>query len=100
MLRRDEVTAHEAFLVKDASLKNIDAPFFKWLDENGFKCGFKKGHYDCCDWAFVNITYKLFAYGMPGVEIVKSVGGHAITLDEFYLIWNIYAKYQDLDEIM
>lgn len=95
MLRKDEVTAHEAFLVKDASLKDIDAPFFKWLDENGFKCGFKKGRYDCCNWVFVNITYKLFAYGMPGVEIVKPVGGHAITLDEFNMIWNIYAKYKD-----
>ena len=96
MLRSDDVTAHEAFVVRDRSLKDIDAPFFKWLEENGFKKGFSKGHFGC-DWAFVSITHKLFAYGMPGVSIVEETGGHAITLDEFFVVWKIYAKYEGLD---
>ena len=96
MLRRDDVTAHEAFVVRDRSLKDIDAPFFKWLEENGFKKGFSKGHFGC-DWVFVSITHKLYAYGMPGVAIVKETGGHAITLDEFFAVWKIFAKYEGLD---
>jgi|GEM_PF-1941076 len=96
MLRSDDVTAHEAFVVRDPSLKDIDAPFFKWLEENGFKKGFKKGHFGC-DWVFVSITHKLYAYGMPGVAIVKETGGHAITLEEFFEVWKIFAKYEGLD---
>jgi len=96
MLRRDDVTAHEAFVVRDSSLKDMDAPFFKWLEENGFKKGFKNGHFGC-DWVFVSITHKLYAYGMPGVAIVKETGGHAITLEEFFAVWKIFAKYDGLD---
>ena len=87
----------EAFLVKDKSLKNIDAPFYKWLRENGFSHAWHKGHYDVCDWVFVNITHKLFAYGMPGVGIVKPTGNHAITLDEFRRIYEIFAGYEGLE---
>lgn len=87
----------EAFLVRDKSLKDIDAPFYKWLSKNGFRHAWHKGHYDNCSWVFVNITHKLFAYGMPGIGIVKPIGKHAITLEEFYLIYGIYAKYEGLE---
>ena len=99
MLRRDDVTAHEAFVVRDGSFMDPDAPFFKWLEENGFKKGFKKGHFGC-DWVFVSITHKLYAYGMPGVAIVKETGGHAITLEEFFEVWKIFAKYEGLDMLV
>lgn len=89
--------APEAFLVKDPSLKDIDAPFLCWLRENDFKLAWHKGHYDSCDWVFVNITHKIFAYGMPGVQIVKPIGNHAIRVSEFLKIWNIYNKYQNLE---
>ena len=87
----------EAFLIKDPSLKDIDAPFLCWLRENGFKLAWHKGHYDVCPWVFVNITHKIFAYGMPGIKIVQAIGDHAITIDEFFTIWNIYAKYKGFD---
>lgn len=96
MLRSDDVKAYEAFVVKDWSLNDVDAPFFKWLEDNGFKKGFIKGHYGC-DWVFVSITHKLFAYGMPGVQIVTETGGHAITIEEFFVVWKIFAKYKGLD---
>lgn len=86
----------EAFLVKDESLKDINAPFFSWLRENGFKWAWYKWHYDVCDWVFVNITHKLFAYGMPGVQIVRPIGDHAITMAEFFTIYKIYEKYDNL----
>ena len=86
----------EAFLVRDESLKQFGAPFYKWLNEHGFRQAWHKGHYGC-DWVFVNITHKLFAYGMPGYGIVQPIGDHAITLDEFYQIYGIYTKYEGLE---
>ncbi len=86
----------EAFLVKDSSLSDINAPFLCWLRENGFERAWYKGHYSCCDWVYVNITHKLFAYGMPGVQITTPVGNHAITVSEFFTIYNIYDNYRDL----
>ena len=73
----------EAYLVKDKSLTDIDAPFYQWIKSIGFEHAWHKGHYDVCDWAFISIEHKLFAYGMPGIEIVKPIGGHSITIDEF-----------------
>ncbi len=85
----------EAFLIKDDSLTKTDAPFYQWLDEHHFQHAWHKGHYGC-EWVFVNISHKLFAYGMPGVEIIKSIGNHAITIDEFMTIYEIYEKYSGL----
>ena len=82
----------EAFLIKDESLKKADAAFYKWLRENSFRYAWSKGHYGM-DLVFVNITHKLYVYGMPGVEIVKPIGNHAITIDEFMSIYNIYSGY-------
>ena len=89
----------EAFLVKDKSLLNFDAPFYEWLLEQGFKHAWHKGHYGCCDWVYINITHKLFAYGMPGVPIVQAIGNHAITIDEFWTIYDIYQKYVGLEPL-
>ena len=36
----------EAFLIRDESLLDINAPFYKWLRKNGFKHAWHKGHYD------------------------------------------------------
>ena len=87
----------ESFLIKDPSLHDINAPFYKWLQENGFKYAWYKGHYDVCDWVYVNITHKLYADGMPGVSVVTPTGNHAITIEEFMLIWRIYEKYEGKD---
>ncbi|MBR4272815.1 MAG: hypothetical protein IKQ30_08255 [Bacteroidales bacterium] len=89
----------EAFLVQDDSLCDMDAPFYKWLDKNHFKHAWYKGHYSSCDWVFINITNKLYAYGMPGIEIIKPIGNHAITIDEFMQIYNIYEKYKGLSTL-
>ena len=85
-----------AFLIKDKSLLNMNAPFYTWLRNKGFTYAWCNGHYDVCDWVFVNITYKLFAFGMPGIKIVTPVGNHAITVEEFYKIYAIYEKYEGL----
>jgi hypothetical protein len=90
----------ESFLIKDPSLHDINAPFYKWLIENGFKYAWHKGHYECCDWVYVNITHKLYADGMPGIPVVTPTGNHAITIDEFFTIWKIYEKYVDKEVLV
>ncbi|MBR6251567.1 MAG: hypothetical protein IKR17_10305 [Bacteroidales bacterium] len=89
----------EAFVVKDSSLSDMDAPFYQWLKKNNFQHAWYKGHYDSCPWVFINITHKLYAYGMPGIEIIKPIGDHAITIDEFMQIYKIYDKYMGLNTL-
>ena len=31
---------------------------------------------------------------MPGIKVVQPIGNHAVTLDEFMAIYNIYKKYE------
>ena len=83
----------EAFLVCDRSLGTVDAPFFQWLREEGFTFGGYHGNYGC-PWVHVNITRKQYAYGMPGVGLAEPLGNHAITIDEFKTVYNIYKKYE------
>ena len=87
----------EAFFVRDDSLKSLDAPFYAWLSEHGFKLAWHKGHFMICDWVYVNITNKLFAYGMPGVKVVNAIGNHAISIEDFMTIYGIYEKYLQYD---
>ena len=86
----------EVFLVCDKSLGEINAPFLKWLREEGFTFSGYHGNYGCC-WAYANITRKEYAYGMPGVSLAKPLGNHAITIDEFKTIYEIYKKYEGKD---
>ena len=87
-------TGSESFLICDDSLMNIDAPFFEWLRKEGFAFAGRKGHFDVCDWAYVNITEKIFCYGMPGVPFGASTGNHAITIEEFKVIYQIFKNYE------
>ncbi len=90
-------TGSESFLICDDSLKSIDAPFYKWLKDEGFAFGGHKGHYNVCDWAYVSITKKIFGYGMPGIPFGTATGNHAITIEEFKIIYQIYKKYDGQD---
>lgn len=83
----------EAFLVCNKSLENIDAPFFKWLRDEDFTFAGKHGNFGC-HWVHINITRKQYAYGMPGVPLVKPIGNHAITIEEFMAIYGIFKKYE------
>ncbi|MBQ3391561.1 MAG: hypothetical protein IJG56_04100, partial [Clostridia bacterium] len=83
----------EAFLVCDRSLEKCDAPFFEWLRQEGFTFGGYHGNYGCW-WAYINITRRQYAYGMPGIKLVQPIGNHAITIEEFKTIYAIYKKYE------
>ena len=82
------------FLIKDNDLLNgWDAKFVKYLRKNEFKPWTKKGYFDGVNWIYVNINTKLFAFGLPGIKVLTPVGDHAITIDEFKKIYNIFKKY-------
>ena len=42
------------------------------------------------------LNSKVFAPGIPGIRVTSEIGPHAITFDEFLLIYNIYKKYEGL----
>ncbi len=83
----------EAFLVCDNSFRRNDAPFYKWLAKEGFSFGGRIGNYGC-PWIHINITRKQYTYGKPGCKVVTPIGNHAITLQEFMTIYDIYKKYE------
>jgi len=87
-------TGAESFLICDNSFKDIDAPFFSWLADEGFEFAGRKGHYDVCDWAYVNITHKIYGFGMPGVQFGNAIGNKAITIEDFKVIYQIYKRYE------
>lgn len=85
----------KAFLVRDESLGDVDSAFVKFLTTEGFKYGSNKGNFGC-PWIHVDITTKQYAYGVPDIELVGVIGNHAITIDEFMVIYEIFKKYEGL----
>lgn len=90
------------FLVKDESIKNLPDPceFYDWLMSEGFIPGWKagvhhsKGYFQgCVDWIYVNLNSKTVVPGMSGIALFEPIGNHAITVEEFRKIYEIYKKY-------
>ena len=52
------------------------------------------------DWVFVNPYSKVFAPGLRGYKVTSVVCDHAVTLEEFKVIYNIFKKYKGLDVLM
>lgn len=84
-----------AVLVYDKSLQEgYDSEFYNWLKENGFMWWGKKGFFKGCPWIYVNLNNKIYAFGMPGIPITQEFGNHAVTIEEFMTIYNIFEKYR------
>lgn len=91
-----------AILVRDESLKLLkdDAPFMKWLKDENFEFwSHSKGWYDNVDWIYINIESKQIARGMPGISVTGCIKNHAVTVDEFKIIYNIFKQYDGLDPL-
>ena len=89
-----------AFLVYDKSLTDLNtSEFYMWLQEKGFIIDTdnpKHGYpYWGCSWIYINLNEKTFSFGMPGVELFKAIGNHAIMVEEFKFIFEIYEKYKN-----
>ena len=88
---------HSCFLVKDASLLNgWESPVYRWLWDHGFASWGRKGITQGVDWVYVNLYSKVFAPGLCGYPVTSVVCDHAITFDEFEIIYNIYQQYEGL----
>lgn len=84
-----------AVLVYDKSLlEGYDSEFYKWLHENGFKSWGRHGFFSSCPWIYVNLNNRIYAFGMPGIPITQEFGDHAVTIEEFMSIYNIFEKYK------
>ncbi len=96
MEQKLRLSDYGCFLVCDDSLKQHDSEVTKWLRSQGFKSTSYSGCWGC-NWIFINIKQKLYALGRPGVAYAQVVGDHAITMDEFKTIYEIYKKYEGKD---
>ena len=76
------------------------------LHEDGFNCsrhmgcyplGLPMGHKLSCNWIFVAMNTKTFAWGAPGIKQGTLLYEHGVTVEEFKQIWEIFKKYQDKD---
>ncbi|MDO5413954.1 MAG: hypothetical protein Q4F78_00690 [Bacillota bacterium] len=85
-----------AVLVYDDSLRGFHASDFKkYLEQEGFEKWYPAHNYDM-PWIYVNLNSKVYARGMPGIGMVSPFGKHAVTIEEFKAIYNIYKKYEGL----
>lgn len=76
----------------------MDSEFDKWIRKEGFKGWGRKGYY-CTEphaktWSFIDLNTKTFAPAVPGIQVAKPIGNHAITVEEFKQIYKIYKKYE------
>ena len=84
------------FYIYDKELHHKDDdPFIVWLESEGFKAEYF-GHGNVDNAIYVNINSKVYTWGMAGVSLSAVVGNHAIHIDEFKQIYEIFKKYSGL----
>ena len=103
-LKKEEKTigaGGSCFLIKDKRLlSGWGSPVYRWLWDHGFVSWGTKGVYKGVDWVFVNPYSKVFAPGLRGYKVTSVVCDHAVTLEEFKVIYNIFKRYEGLDVLM
>ena len=84
------------FLIKDERLKGDWhlTPIYQFLKEEGFQHAKGYKGWSGVEWLYVNIYSKVFTKGRPSIAYAPVVGDHAITFDEFVVIYNIFKKYE------
>lgn len=86
------------FLVHDENLEKHsqgDDPFVRWLFSEGFKVHEDyRGGWKTVTGVWINLNNKMIALGMPGIRCFEEIGHHALTIDEFKIIYGIYKKYE------
>ena len=68
--------------------------FVTWLEEEGFTL--KSTYGGGRPWVHVFLAEKKYIPGKLGVGFGYCVGDHAISIDDFKVIYDIYRKYQGL----
>ena len=91
-------TGGNCFLIKDKRLlTDSDSPVYKWLLDHDFVASGRKGILQGVDWVFVNLYSKVFSHSLSGRTVTTVVCNHAVTFEEFEVIYNIFKKYEGLD---
>lgn len=82
-----------SILVKFEKGKSFITPY---LRSKGFKLF---GHGYCgCNWIWVLLDQKKYAYGMPGIKMSDTMYDHAVTVEEYNTIMKLYEQGINLDE--
>ena len=92
--------------------ENRDILIFDWhigrvieyLEDNGIVHKPHRAYkYGTTKWVFVNLNGRTYTRGVGGIQTGRPLNGHAITFDEFKLIYDVYEKCGEgnaLDEIV
>ena len=83
------------FLVYDENFHKCalhENTFIEWLESEGFK--WHNVYHSSGTGIWLNINNKIIACGKPGIRCFVEIGHHAITIDEFKTIYEIYKKYK------
>ena len=92
--------------------ENRDILIFDWhigrvleyLEANGIAHKPHRAYkYGTTKWVFVNLNGRTYTRGVGGIQTGRPLNGHAITFDEFKLIFDVYEKYGEgnaLDKIV
>lgn len=84
------------FYIVDEKLEHKDGdPFISWLRQEGFEW-FSFGHPNCLHALYINVNSKVYTWGMGGVQLSPIIFNHAIHIDEFKTIYEIFKKYESL----
>ena len=90
-------------LVYDPSLKDRHAKFYSKLHDEGFqacKPNLKGNVFHGQPWVFVKLDSMTYVPGMIGIKMGDPIGDHAVTIDEFWLMYymfkSVFDKYKGL----
>ena len=87
------LTQGSSTIVVSCEYHKLYDEFGSWLKENGFHM-VERGSWPVgIDWVFVNLNNKMYRGGKIGVGFCEEFGGHAVTPEEFKIIYNIFQKY-------
>ena len=99
MIEKELNAGSACFLIKDKRLIGdwCNTPIYNFIQEEGFVCWEKsKKNIEGIDWLFINLYSKVYAKGVPGIRLAPVVCEHAISFEEFVVIYNIYKQYEGL----
>ena len=85
-------------LVKEKGIGDNSHPFWAWLQQEGFHAWRHHGNFGM-DWVFINLNSMIYAPGMLGMGLAFPIRNHAISAEEFKIIWAIYEKYEGLSNL-
>ena len=78
--------------------------FYDYLDKNSFILCFDKKsvkeYLDIFKFLWININSKKVHHGLIGCKLCEPFGNHAVTIEEFKTIYEIFIKYQNKGDIL